>query len=87
MTGMDMSNYILFQSRGFWHNNGSYSCLLLQPTRLKQGQFKRWWWAHLERWQHNIRDWETAKNEEWFEFEENDGAWPVKIYDYLRSGV
>ncbi|PQE28622.1 heterokaryon incompatibility protein [Rutstroemia sp. NJR-2017a BBW] len=55
-----------------WYNK-RYNCLLLQPTGLKEGQFRRWGWMFLERGHYNIADWASVENDGWFEFEENDG--------------
>jgi hypothetical protein len=50
-----------------------FDCLLLQPAGLKRGQFKRYGWTFMELWYYKIHAWGSVKNEEWFEFEENDG--------------
>ncbi|PQE32222.1 heterokaryon incompatibility protein [Rutstroemia sp. NJR-2017a WRK4] len=68
-----VENLHIIPIQEYWNVKNSFNCLLLEPTGLKMGQFKRYGWMYLQCSHYNIYDWESVKNEEWLEFEENDG--------------
>ena len=51
-----------------------FACLILQPTALKKGEFRRWGLIELDPEKYGIQQWNHIQNDEWFEFEEHDGT-------------
>jgi hypothetical protein len=49
-----------------------FGCILLQPTGLKKGQFRRYGWMCLDCDYFKIETWENIQSEEWLEFEERN---------------
>jgi hypothetical protein len=58
--------------QNFGSEPSQFQCLLLQPTGLRQGQFRRYSHIYLNAKDYGIKQWDTVKNEEWLEFEEHD---------------
>ena len=50
-----------------------FHCLLLQPTTLRRGQFRRYGTMYLDMQAHSIKEWNNIQNGQWFQFEEHDG--------------